>query len=221
MHEEWRRNKYGGLFKVTNDYMNKKIRGENTEETKEEDLAYHYGDGGKARDTYYWHINSSNRSTGHFGTGTYFVSKDVYDYLEKNPQFNSRNDRPRKNINFNDYDLYKPKLGLRTEAETLHEGLKAVNYENFNSFDFEHMKIDMIANGIPSDKIDKAVNKVKAVKTTYDNKGYNDDYESNQDSLSTVFMKELGFNGIDVRNIDGYDNMGYGSVIYDLNKKRK
>lgn len=26
MHEEWRRNKYGGLFKVTNDYMNKKIR---------------------------------------------------------------------------------------------------------------------------------------------------------------------------------------------------
>lgn len=32
MKEEWRRNKYGGLFKVTNDYMNKKIRGENVEQ---------------------------------------------------------------------------------------------------------------------------------------------------------------------------------------------
>lgn len=34
MHEEWRRNKYGGLFKVTNDYMNKKIRNEAIKESE-------------------------------------------------------------------------------------------------------------------------------------------------------------------------------------------
>lgn len=33
MQEEWRRNKYGGLFKVTNDYMNNKIRSDATKES--------------------------------------------------------------------------------------------------------------------------------------------------------------------------------------------
>lgn len=38
------------------------------------------------------------------------------------------------------------------------------------------------------------------------------------DSASTVFMKRLGFDGVDVRNIDGFDNSRYGSVVYDLDK---
>jgi hypothetical protein len=36
------------------------------------------------------------------------------------------------------------------------------------------------------------------------------------DSLATVFMKSMGYEGIDVRGT-GLDNVGYGSVIYDLN----
>lgn len=36
------------------------------------------------------------------------------------------------------------------------------------------------------------------------------------DSIPTIFMKSLGFDGIDVRGIDGLDNTKYGSVIYDL-----
>lgn len=45
------------------------------------------------------------------------------------------------------------------------------------------------------------------------------DYSKNiaDDSLSTKLMKELGYDGIDVRGIDGLDNTTYGSVIYDLN----
>ena len=35
------------------------------------------------------------------------------------------------------------------------------------------------------------------------------------DSLATVFMKNLGYEGIDVRGT-GLDNTGYGSVVYDL-----
>ena len=35
------------------------------------------------------------------------------------------------------------------------------------------------------------------------------------DSLATVFMKSLGYEGIDARGT-GLDNVGYGSVIYDL-----
>lgn len=40
------------------------------------------------------------------------------------------------------------------------------------------------------------------------------------DSPSTILMKKLGYDGIDVRGIKGYDNTTYGSVIYDLDKSR-
>ena len=40
------------------------------------------------------------------------------------------------------------------------------------------------------------------------------------DSPSTILMKKLGYEGIDVRGIKGYDNTAYGSVIYDLDKSR-
>lgn len=40
--------------------------------------------------------------------------------------------------------------------------------------------------------------------------------EENNDSVPTRIMKALGYEGIDVRNIEGLDNEGIGSVIYDL-----
>lgn len=39
------------------------------------------------------------------------------------------------------------------------------------------------------------------------------------DSASTRFMKRLGYEGVDVRGIEGLDNTRYGSVIYDLKGK--
>ena len=40
--------------------------------------------------------------------------------------------------------------------------------------------------------------------------------ETTSDSYATVFMKALGFEGVDVRGIDGLDDTATGSVIYDL-----
>lgn len=40
--------------------------------------------------------------------------------------------------------------------------------------------------------------------------------QQNYDSASTIFMKNLGYEGVDVRGLNGLDNTGYGSVIYDL-----
>ena len=37
-----------------------------------------------------------------------------------------------------------------------------------------------------------------------------------QDSLSTTFMKSLGYEGVDVSGIKDFDNVTYGSVIYNL-----
>lgn len=40
--------------------------------------------------------------------------------------------------------------------------------------------------------------------------------KSKKDSASTVFMKELGYEGVDVTGIKGLDDTEYGSVIYEL-----
>ena len=47
-------------------------------------------------------------------------------------------------------------------------------------------------------------------------RGYGSDGGMYMDSPSTMFMKALGYEGIDVRGVKGLDNTTYGSVIYDL-----
>ena len=126
--------------------------------TNSDDVAIHYGDLGIARDTTYFAINSSNRSTGHFGTGTYFISPDEDDKMQKSPFF-SRKDRPKKVVNFNDYELYKPMI--EPEARRLHDGLKAINYGKYDDFDVEIMSMDFKRKGVTQDKINDAINKVK------------------------------------------------------------
>jgi len=213
----------------TNDYMNKVIRIRNSNLSKDYSnvifryvdgklrvipvsYGYHYGDLGKGRDTYFWDIDSSNRSTGHYGTGTYFFSEEAKD----KDLFKS--DRPLHKVNFNEYNLFKPRN--ETDAFILHSGLRAVNYiRDFDNQTFEHMKIMLMANGVKNDDIGRALSKVK--QTYYSSKYQNSPFDAKLDSMSTVFMKELGYNGIDVRNIKGYDNSSYGSVIYDLDKKKK
>ena len=73
------------------------------------------------------------------------------------------------------------------------------------------------------DEIENALNKVTDVYSSYEKQGGRNHSESNTwDSLSTVFMKALGYEGIDVRHLGdngdtyGLDNTKYGSVIYDL-----
>ena len=183
---------------------------------EKKDYAIHYGNLGKARDTNFFAINSSKRSTGHFGNGTYFLSKEVADKSEYDKLF-TRKDRPRQEIDFNEYDLYKPKT--ENEALRLHEGLKAINYGDYENYDYKFMKDDLKRNGISEEKIDKAINKVEVRKKEL-NSNNDFEYQIKQDSLSTTFMKELGYNGIDVRGFEQLDNTGYGSVIYDLSKKR-
>lgn len=180
------------------------------------DGAIHFGDLGKARDTNFFAINSSRRSTGHFGNGTYFVSKEEANRLENSAHF-SRDERPKKEVDFSDYELYKP--SIETEGMRLHNGLKAVNYGEYDDFDFMLMKDDLVRHGISEDKIKNTINIIEEKRKEFENKDY--DFQLKQDSLSTIFMKELGYNGIDVRGLENLDNTGYGSVIYNLKKKKK
>ena len=177
------------------------------EEDTTNNKGYHWGDLGKGRDTYHWNMTSSRRSTGHFGTGTYFLGS-------KDGNVGSiKNGRQLHEVDFSKYNLFKPKN--ENEAYTLHEGLKALNYiNNFNSDDFESLQLMLEKHGITRQKSYEAF--VKARELYFSDEYQNASYDSELDSISTYFMKELGFNGIDVRGIEGFDNGTYGSVIYDL-----
>lgn len=199
--------KNGVHIPITNEYMNNKIK---------KSVGVHYGDLGKGRDTNFFSINSSNRSTGHFGTGTYFVSEEKANKYGDEWSFLS-GERPRKEIDFNEYNLYRPQIDI--EAMRLHDGLKAVNYGNYDDYSFRFMKDDLIRNGVSEEKINNARNVVEQKRDEYSQLDVMK--QMKVDSLSTTFMKELGFNGIDVRGYEQLDNSQYGSVIYDLDNKRK
>lgn len=56
---------------------------------------------------------------------------------------------------------------------------------------------------------------IKTIKELYQY-GTSNLNSTRMDSPSTVFMKSLGYEGVDVRGIKGIDNVEFGSVIYDL-----
>ena len=67
--------------------------------------------------------------------------------------------------------------------------------------------------GITENEVEKAVNKTKKQLKDVNYYGANANVS---DSAATVFMKALGYEGVDVRHIKEMDNTTYGSVIYDL-----
>ena len=87
-------------------------------------IGKHYGDLGKGNDTYYGHMYDSRRSTGHFGTGTYFVGENY-----QPSEYSSYANRPVNKVEFDDYNnLFKPTSS--DEGFDLHDSLKEVNYNN-------------------------------------------------------------------------------------------
>ena len=67
------------------------------------------------------------------------------------------------------------------------------------------------------DKVIKALDKVRELQNSYKKQGgWHSALGKGWDSLSTIFMKALGYEGVDVRHLPALDNTTYGSVIYDL-----
>lgn len=246
---------------------------------KHKNIGKHYGDLGKARDTNHFSISGSRRGTGHFGTGTYFVTEDY----EVGPD-STYAKRPVKTADFDDYNLAKPQT--EQDGFDLHDALKQINYNNnpiseelynkllpyyeasfgttndlldeesFNDYknirnlleeagveteefdggsygDYERDLEDKITDvlndydrfktaekdlkrilNIDDSQFEKAIESVRDTSEKY--KNYTYDEKLKADSLSTKFMKGLGYEGIDVRHLKALNNTEYGSVIYDL-----
>jgi hypothetical protein len=177
--------------------------------------AYHSGDLGYGKDTVLGRM--SGRSTGHFGTGVYFVGNPRQ---IKSP-FGLRNDRPTQKVSFDGFNLARPRDD--SQANLLHDGLEKVN--DLVTADLETQKsndkIKRAASDIwfavgagkfSEEQIQQAIRDALAeAAPLYDEVAHTSKYV---ESASTRVMKKLGFDGIDVRGLEKYDNTSYGSVIY-------
>jgi len=185
---------------------------------KPQNAGYHAGDLGYGRDTTLGKMGG--RSTGHFGTGVYFVGNP-----SNIPEI-ARGDRPVRIVDLSKYNLAKPRI--ESNARDLHEGLKEVNrlvsqepdsdqYKTGLDAAVRNLDMSMVTKASRQDIrniIERAVAQAKTELT--------DDvmFESTYiDSASTRVMKALGFEGIDVRGIPGYDNTTYGTVVYAFSLK--
>ena len=94
-------------------------------------LGYHAGDLGKAEG--YWNMVSSNRGTGHFGTGTYFVGD------EAKISDSHYGNRPHEKVDFSKYHLFKPLF--EEQGFELHSTLKYIN-DKISKFPIAKMSFD-------------------------------------------------------------------------------
>ena len=190
----------------------------NAAESKVDTGAYHYGDTGIASDTTLQRM-TIGRSTGHFGTGTYFLGNKSVGF--------AREGRPLKNIDLSGLNLYKPKSS--SIAFNLHDNLRLVNEEiqsgEIISFEQPSSNGSRIVGRLgitlkkPGSSFEKSELDVKnallKIKSLFDN-NKNDGVRT----PSTYLMQELGYDGIDVRGTDA-DNTDYGSVIFPKTTTKK
>ena len=112
-----------------------------------------------------------------------------------------------------DYDYYKADY-----LDYLKDTLKDADAERNNGYDkFRDAYFDLwLRFGLRGKDIKEALRNTLAHQNSFSDSDIRAMSKKNGvDSLATVFMKSMGYEGIDVRGT-GLDNTGYGSVIYDL-----
>lgn len=169
-------------------------------------VAYHYGDLGKAE---YQGRMTGDRSTGHYGTGTYFVSEKAH-----NGGYGATySNRPGYAVDLSGYNLFVPPSSY--VGKELHDSLKVLNNKPDNLPEVVEalQKLASIF-GVSEAEI-KRLYDTKVVpfriQTTVENSN-----DRTIDTASTLMVKALGFEGIDVRGLNALDNFGYGTVVYSL-----
>lgn len=197
--------------------------------------AYHYGKSHDLRpyvsDNKY---QMAGRSTGHFGSGTYFSTysgrfdnkKDKIDNISKGSDNNPRFIEIGNGLYRVDLDLYKnlyrvwnARQGdvLYTLCANLNHMANRISYMgrfykgqgNYSNSDL-YQKIKANADGLGL-KCPSYYELIRMIQ-----RWGSDDKDIR--SFSTVFMEYNGYNGVNVSGVDEYDNTLHGSVIYDLSK---
>jgi len=167
--------------------------------------AVHYGDGGIGHDTQLRRMDGG-RGTGHFGTGTYFLSG------KESPL--AREGRPAKHLDLTGLSMAKP----GGSARQLHDALRIVNGAIIRGtkLEFTEPRHDgkkatfniALALGLhlhPEAVVRDSIQNTARIFSEGKNDGIR--------TPATYVMQDLGYDGIDVRGTD-LDNGDYGSVIF-------
>lgn len=191
-------------------------------------FGYHAGDLGKSE--HFVNFATSNRGTGHFGTGTYFVGDEG-----KLNGYNYK-DRPHHKIDFSPYNLVKIRsfdLGIQ-----FHDALKYINNDAFKDYvykgDVDHEKLKKKCQVIAVMLFDiddfsdlfkkrdivynKALELIKEYADYFNENGgtIHGLAKSDRRTISTELISSFGYDGVDCRGVEGLDNTTFGSVIYNL-----
>lgn len=177
-------------------------------------IAYHAGDLKFGKDTVLGRM-MGGRSTGHFGTGVYFVG----DKSNLESRFSPRKDRPIQEVDFNKYNLFRPTTNYT--AQRLDDGLREINSLVERNIDDQEdfkaaVKKAVSDLAYATDKDEKSILAAirKHLEKTRDLAEKNAFESTYIPTLATEVMQELGYEGVDVRGLDRYDNAEYGSVIF-------
>lgn len=155
----------------------------------------------------------SSRGTGYFGTCHYFVDSNTKHELDNNSTYSKL---PYTSVDISKYDnLFKATTD--EIASKLHNFL-----ENLTRFTqgSDRFNIDELFSQFKNVFTDTTMNikdfgdKMEQLKTFMSNSNLSD----RSDSVSTQFMKSLGYGGVDTRGTK-YADTRYGTVIYDLKEE--
>ena len=155
----------------------------------------------------------SDRGTGYFGTGHYFVDSKTKHELDENSSYSSL---PYTSIDISKYDnLFKATSD--EIADRLHTFLKNLTKftQGSDTFDVTELFLQFQKvfgeTTMDMEEFDTKLSQLKAYMQS-------SNMSDRGDSVSTQFMKSLGYGGVDTRGTK-YADTRYGTVIYDLKEE--
>ena len=155
----------------------------------------------------------SNRGTGYFGTGHYFVDYATKHELDSNENYNKL---PYTSIDISQYDnLFKATSD--EIAGKLHSFLANLTSFTQGGDSYDVSELFTQFKSVFGDTIMDIKEfglRLDQLKTFMSNSSMSD----RSDSVSTQFMKSLGYGGVDTRGTK-YADTRYGTVIYDLKEE--
>ena len=140
-----------------------------------------------------------DRLYGDRGRSYLYDSKEAYVEGKLDDEIRYINEN--KALSLEDWKYYEAESVIKDYTKGLTEDI-----DNVRDIDF---KLWMALGG-RKESIQNALKKTEEIIKAYP------EVTKGLDSAATVFMKQLGYEGVDVRGIEGLDNTRYGSVIYDL-----
>ena len=158
-------------------------------------------------------FSGSNRGTGYFGTGHYFVDNNTLNELENSGYKN----KPLSSVDISGYNnLFRADTDAK--ASNLHNFLQDMTRytQGSDRLSTEELYSEYTeafvgeGNVMPYEDFVNRINELKEYMQ-------NSDMFDRGDSVSTQFMKSLGYGGVDTRGTR-YADTRYGTVIYDLDE---